>query len=134
MTAVTAYTLDELVTLARDYAVPDELPIDFEAKPYSRAPIYRDDVHEVVVICFGPGQTSSVHDHQGSCCVVRVLEGKALELFFDRTEDGDTVLAGHHYLSPGDISGLDETRIHQIANMHSVGTVLLNFYSPPFLV
>jgi cysteine dioxygenase len=132
MTAATAYTLDELIVLARDYPVPDELPIDFEAKPYSRVPIYRDDLHEVVIICFGPGQTSSVHDHQGSSCVVRVLEGKVLELFFDRTDDGDTILSGHHYLNPGDISGLDETRIHQIANMHPVGTVLLNFYSPPF--
>src|SRR5687768_8695377 len=106
MTAATAYTLDELIAMARDYPVPDDLPTDFETKPYARFPIYRDDLHEIVVVCFGPGQTSSVHDHQGSSCVVRVLEGKVLELFFDRTDDGDTALSGHHYLSPGDISGL----------------------------
>src|SRR6476620_2064863 len=101
MTAATAYTLDELLEIARRYRIPADLPIDFDAKPYSRVPIYRGHTHEVVVICFGPGQTSSVHDHRGSNCVVRVIEGKLLELFFDR--DGDeTALTSHHYLAPGD--------------------------------
>lgn len=133
MTTATACTLDQLIEIARRYPVPADLPVDFETKPYSRVCLYRDDVYEVVVLCFGPGQTSSVHDHRGSNCVVRVLEGKLLELFFDL--DGDeTVLTGHHYLAPGDVSGLDEARIHQIANMDPVGSVLLNVYSPPFQV
>ena len=124
-------SLDELTEIARRFAVPADMPVDFETKPYARFSIYRDEVYEVVVICFGPGQTSSVHDHRGSNCVVRVIEGRLLELFFD-TDGGQTVLSGHHYLGPGDVSGLDEARIHQIANLHPVGSVLLNFYSPPF--
>ena len=49
--------------------------------------------------------------------------------------DGETlVLDDHHYLSAGDVSGLDGEQVHQLSNVDPGGTVLLNFYSPPFRV
>ena len=126
------YDLPTLVRFAADYTFAEsDLPIHFAAEPYTRIPIYRDDRIEIVVICFAGGQTSSVHDHQGSNCVIRVVRGKVLECLFE--PDGDTLtMVEHHYLAPGDIGGLNGEQIHQLSNVDPGGTVLLNFYSPPF--
>ena len=126
--------LPALVRFAADYACREaELPIRYSAEPYTRVPIYRDDEIEIVVICFAAGQTSSVHHHQGSNCVIRVVRGKVLECLFKHV--GKTLqLDYHHYLHPGEISGLDGEQIHQLSNVDPAGTVLLNFYSPPFKV
>lgn len=124
--------LDALLCFARDYACREaELPIHFSTEPYTRIPLHRDESLEVVLICFAAGQTSSVHDHQGSNCVIRVVRGKVMESLFART--GTTLeFLHHHYLLSGEIFGLDGEQVHQLSNLDVEGSVLLNFYSPPF--
>jgi cysteine dioxygenase len=126
----------DLATLERyaaDYQYQEtELPIGFSSEPYTRIVLSRDESVEVVLICFSAGQTSSVHDHRGSNCVIRVLSGKILETLFVKAEHETLAYALHHYLEPGDVSGLDGEQIHQLSNMDNSGSVLLNFYSPPF--
>jgi cysteine dioxygenase len=126
------YSLENLVETAKNYQITD-LPISFSEEPYTRTPIYRDDNLEIVLICFSKGQTSSIHDHQGSNCVIRVMDGKLLEFLFDE-RDGKYYHKSHHYLGPGQISGLDGEAVHQLANVAHEGTVILNFYSPPFKI
>src|SRR3954454_20828383 len=83
--------LEELVRYAADYQYREaELPIGYSCEPYTRIVLHRDESLEVVLICFAPGQTSSVHDHRGSNCVIRVVRGKILETLFERAE-GDTI-------------------------------------------
>lgn len=130
----TIMTLDlpGLLSFARDYQYREaDLPIHFSAEPYTRVSIHRDDQIEIVVICFSSGQTSSVHDHQGSNCAIRVVRGKVMECLFARA-DGKLHMHAHHYVHTGEISGLDGEQIHQLSNLDPEGTVLLNFYSPPF--
>jgi cysteine dioxygenase len=128
------YDLPELLRFAREYEFREaELPIRFAAEPYTRIPIHRDEQIEIVVICFAAGQTSSVHDHQGSNCVIRVVRGKVMECLFQHR--GETLtMESHHDLKTGEVSGLDGQQIHQLSNLDPAGTVLLNFYSPPFKV
>ena len=128
----------DLATLERyaaDYQYQEaELPIGFSSEPYTRIVLSRDESVEVVLICFSAGQTSSVHDHRGSNCVIRVLSGKILETLFVNAQRQTLAYASHHYLEPGDVSGLDGEQIHQLSNMDASGSVLLNFYSPPFQI
>ncbi len=124
--------LKELIELAKEYKF-DTLPINFDDKHYVRNVIYKDDKLEIVVICFSPGQTSTVHDHQGSNCVIRVVNGKILEQLF-KDNGSHLEFVSNHYLNEGDVSGLNGIAIHQISNINKEGTVLLNFYSPPFVV
>jgi cysteine dioxygenase len=126
-------TLPELTKIAAQYVSPELLPVEYAEDKYVRRSIYRDDHLEIVVICFGPGQTTSIHDHQGSNCVVNVVEGLILETMFE-CEDDNYLPNGSRVLSPGSVSGLDGQQIHQIANLCRSGSVLLNFYSPPFQV
>jgi cysteine dioxygenase len=126
-------TLPELIKLAAQYVSPEPLPVEYAEEKYVRRSIYRDDHLEIVVICFGPGQATSIHDHQGSNCVVNVVEGLILETMFEC--EGDNYLPnGSRVLPPGCVSGLDGQQVHQVANLCRRGSVLLNFYSPPFQV
>jgi cysteine dioxygenase len=127
-----AASLDELREFARQYEVPRDLPVRFDGRPYTRIPVHRDGRIEVVLICFSEGQTSSVHDHEGSNCVVRLVRGKILENLFIDDGDGMFRFERNHSLVPGDVSGLDGRQIHQLINLDKRGSVLLNFYSPPF--
>ncbi len=126
------HSLEHLTRIAREYPAGADLPIAFGPERYTRKTIFRDEKLEVVVICFAEGQTTSVHDHQGSNCVIRVLHGKILENHFVPAGRDQLELLGSHYLQPGDVSGLDGQQIHQLCNLDARGTVLLNFYSPPF--
>jgi predicted metal-dependent enzyme (double-stranded beta helix superfamily) len=126
------FNLAELIVVARSYPlVLAQLPRQFDSEPYSRIPIFRDEHLEIVIICFADGQTSSVHDHQGSNCVIRVVQGKILESLFSR-ESHQLCIEETRYLLPGDVSGLDGEQIHQLSNLDKTGSILINFYSPPF--
>ena len=129
-----SYTLKELIEYAEKYQYDEsKLPVAFTDEPYTRIPIFKNEDLEIVVICFADGQTSSVHHHQGSNCVIKVVCGKVLETLFDDIADV-LEFESSHVLKPGDISGLDGKQIHQLSNMSKTGTVLINFYSPPFKV
>jgi cysteine dioxygenase len=125
-------TLADLHRTASSYEIRRDLPIRFDGRPYSRIPIHRDGELEIVVVCFADGQTSSVHDHEGSNCVVRVVRGKVLESLFMAAGDGTLHFVSNHCLQTGDVSALDGGQVHQLINLDSRGSVLLNFYSPPF--
>jgi predicted metal-dependent enzyme (double-stranded beta helix superfamily) len=129
------WDLATLERFATDYQYKEaDLPIGFSSEPYTRIVLCRDESLEIVLICFAAGQTSSVHDHRGSNCVIRVLRGKILEMLFEKGESSTLAYLMHHCLSPGDVSGLDGEQIHQLSNVDNSGSVLLNFYSPPFQV
>ncbi len=127
------YDVTELERYAAEYEFrEEELPIRFRSEPYTRVVLHRDEMIEVVLICFAAGQTSSVHDHRGCNCVICVVRGKILELLFAKAEGTTLAHAMHHYLVTGDVSGLAGEQIHQLSNVDNAGSVLLNFYSPPF--
>jgi cysteine dioxygenase len=129
------WEISELERFAAEYQYQEsDLPVMFNLEPYTRIVLHRDEAMEVVLICFAAGQTSSVHDHRGSNCVIRVVRGKILETLFEKAGADTLRYALHHYLLPGDVSGLDGEQIHQLSNMDNSGSVLLNFYSPPFQV
>jgi cysteine dioxygenase len=127
-----ANSLADLRAFAIGYPVKRDLPVRFDGTPYTRIPVHRDGVIEIVVICLAEGQTSSVHDHQGSSCVVRVVRGKILESLFSDAGDGTLGFERNHCLGQGDVSALDGSQVHQLINLDKQGSVLLNFYSPPF--
>ena len=129
----TPYNLAELERYAADFQYREaDLPITFSHEPYTRIVLHRDESLEVVLICFAAGQTSSVHDHRGSNCVIRLVRGRILETLFDRADGETLAYALHHYLASGDVSGLNGEQVHQLSNVDNSGSVLLNFYSPPF--
>lgn len=106
----------------------------FDGDHYVRRTLFKNPYLEIAALWFAKGQTSSVHDHRGSRCVVRVLRGKILETTFDRDPTGKLTPRSHTWMDKGHVSGMEGSTVHHVANLDERGSVLLNVYSPPFAI
>lgn len=107
--------------------------LGFKEGNYWRHRVCRNDMVEMLVICWRPGQRTPIHDHAGSHGVVRVQQGLLWETMF--TYD-DT--QGLQYLSgrecpTGEITGADVPDIHQLGNPDVSGQdlITIHVYAPP---
>lgn len=132
---------------------PDELDARafFREDRYVRVQLHRDELFEVLLICWGPGQVSRVHNHAGQLGWVRVLRGtleettyrpaardahalpdpEALDggasLPFPLEQTGSArVSAGPAVVTVGPARG-----IHRLGNPLDVPAVSLHVYSRP---
>ncbi len=121
--------LDQLELSAED--VPEYLKFD-DAR-YARNLLRRSDHYEALLLCFEAGQRTPIHDHCGSACGVRIVEGAALETIFERTEDGWLFATGTDQLPITGVVGSEDMDIHQLSNLQSDGKrlVTLHIYSRP---
>ena len=103
---------------------------------YTRGRIYRDDLFEVLVLCWNVGQASPVHDHAGQKCWMALPQGR-LEVANYSFKQGreaeyiDTEVVG----DSGNEVHVDQCAcIHQITNRCSwcEPAVSLHVYSRPF--
>jgi uncharacterized NAD(P)/FAD-binding protein YdhS/quercetin dioxygenase-like cupin family protein len=113
--------------LKRPLNIDDVAPwIRFDAGNYVRNLIKRTDRWELRLLCWRPGQSSSVHSHGKAACAFRVLRGSATESALgqrDRT------------LVPGDIVEESPFKlVHQVSNREDDPLLTLHAYSPPLPV
>src|SRR4051812_1113344 len=52
---------------------------------YKRNTISRSEHYELLALCWHSGHCTPIHDHQGSSCAFRVVEGVGTEIRFDLT-------------------------------------------------
>lgn len=104
----------------------------FEHHGYQRNLIKETPWYEMVCLCWGSGQRTPIHDHEGSSCAFLVVEGDATETRFDHTPSGLVVPADTRVREPGFVCASSETDIHQVANTHAAGCdlITLHIYSP----
>ena len=86
-----------------------------------------------LVLCWRPGQASPIHDHLGSACGVRVLEGVATETRYRREASGELVEIERHVHPANGVCGSYDADIHTISNGQSEGRnlITLHVYTPP---
>ena len=60
--------------------------VHFDKCKYTRNLIAngKDSRYGLMILAWGPGQRSPIHDHNGSHCIMRVLEGKLVETLYTR--------------------------------------------------
>jgi len=105
----------------------------------------RNLVHEgngkfnLMLLCWAPGNQSSIHDHADAHCFVKDLDGTLKETRYywhheKKSEDGGMVEKGHVHIKPDDVTYMsDELGLHRVENTsHSNPAVSLHLYSPPF--
>jgi cysteine dioxygenase len=107
----------------------------FSAKTYQRIPLRGSDWYQAWVMCWRNGQRSPIHDHRGSSCGVRVLQGVLTETLFDFAANGHVKARGSHDFEPGDVIGGEDSDVHQVSNLQaaSADLVTLHVYSPPLV-
>ena len=115
----------------------DFLPFaQFSPERYRRNLMHAGPAYHALVLCWRSGQRSPIHDHRGSACAVRVLEGDATEIIFHMTEEGHVFPSKTRKLTEGFICATEDLDIHQLSNLqpHNRDLITLHIYSPPLLV
>lgn len=93
--------------------------------------------YEALVMCWLPGQHSPVHDHGGSACAVRVIQGAATETRYALAADGLVDPVAEQVFHAGDVLLAEDPDIHSLGNLPGTGPlrwpvalVTLHVYAP----
>lgn len=105
----------------------------FGARGYRRNTIASSPYYELLALCWRSGHCTPIHDHRGSSCAFRVIEGRGTEIRFKVTDSGLVCPIETTEMSPGFVCAAEDTDIHQVANMQAAGLdlVTLHIYSMP---
>jgi cysteine dioxygenase len=110
--------------------------VRFSEKNYARN-LMRTGLHYAAwVLCWKNGQRSPIHDHAGSCCVVRVLQGTATETLFEFAPNGHVKASLSRDHLEGSILASEDTDLHQVSNLQAgdANLITLHIYAPPLAV
>jgi len=127
-------TREEMVAHARSV---DLAKIDladcasFQKERYTRNRIHLNDQFELVVICWLPGQESSIHDHGKSNCLYLVVAGTMEEELFEPVPGGKPRRTRARAWNRGDVMVAAGSDIHRIRNATGEKLVTVHLYSPP---
>jgi len=60
----------------------------FKEGAYTRNLVHRTEDYELLLLCWGAGQESPVHNHMGQRCWMSIVEGEVEEVHYRRQEGG----------------------------------------------
>jgi len=134
-----APTQRELDALLRRLELePEELSphLGFKPHTYTRRRVFRNDLCEMLVLCWLPGHRTAIHDHNGSYGAIRICEGAMLEEIFALDEAGEVAAAETHTRAAGEVTGTDVPDIHRIGNAEDKEQrmITIHVYAPPLRV
>lgn len=112
---------------------PDLVPyLRWNSKHYTRTCINRNDDFELLVICYEPGQSTSIHDYDSQTAWIHPIVGELVEERYALTGTGGVQLTEEKRLRPGidDVltSGM---AIHRFINFGPGRAITLNLYARP---
>jgi predicted metal-dependent enzyme (double-stranded beta helix superfamily) len=110
--------------------------IAFARDTYARNLVCRTPFFELLVLCWRPGQESTIHDHAGALNAIRVYTGELTSRTFSRVDGalsgaGPVAQDGEERV-PADarMIGLDRGGIHQLANTSGDDLITIHVYAP----
>lgn len=106
--------------------------VEQRAESYMRRRVVRREYYELLVLTWAPSQGSVAHDHSGSLCGLKVVQGSLEEQFFEEAPDGHVRRTTVNHLSQGQISVDPGVVVHSLANSSQDDMlVTVHVYSPP---
>jgi len=105
---------------------------------YTRNLVARQDAFELMILCWGPGQESPIHNHEGQDCWMAVLDGSLEEVRYPMPAGdapGPLSPAGAQTFARGQVAFIrDEMGLHLVRPPASSGGggVSMHLYSAPF--
>lgn len=104
----------------------------FSDKTYARNTLAKSDWYQLLVICWRYGQGSPIHDHEGSNCAVRIVDGIATETMFEDLGNGLVEPVCTRELNADELCTANDRDIHVIENRQpDKELITLHLYSPP---
>ncbi|XP_056094288.1 cysteine dioxygenase type 1 [Rhinichthys klamathensis goyatoka] len=91
----------------------------------------------LMILCWGEGHGSSIHDHTDAHCFMKLLQGQLKETLFewpDRKLPAGMVQKSQRVLLENQCAYInDSIGLHRVENVsHTESAVSLHLYSPPF--
>lgn len=128
--------MDHFETICKDYFeggwekyksfLPPGIPSLLTTDEYYRIPVFKGECM-VIMMLWGPGARTAIHDHGGSRGTVKVLKGRLTEKRFrfdgSKLEQYSTTTG-----IPGDILSVSSTDLHSIENGEDEMSVSLHIY------
>ena len=129
-------TIEELVRYLSsiEITMKDLQPYtSFGDQCYQRNMIRQNEWYELLCICWRSGQRSPIHNHAGSTCGLRIMQGTATETTFDFTPSGQIKAVESSDCNQGQVCSSQDADIHQVSNLQTAGSnlVTMHIYSPP---
>ena len=116
------------------YTIPsqDLLPyLRWNQRHYTRTCVLRNHRFELLVICFEPGQCTSIHDYDSAMAWIHPVMGEVIEERFRMTANDGPVVESASRLSTGRMGTLTkEDSIHRFIAPGPGRTITLNLYAP----
>ncbi|KHJ97115.1 cysteine dioxygenase type I [Oesophagostomum dentatum] len=94
--------------------------------------------YNLMLLCWGPGMGSSIHDHTDSHCFVKILDGALVETKYDWPDDDNKEepmrkIDVNRFEENGVSYMNDKLGLHRMENpSHSDGAVSLHLYIPAY--
>jgi cysteine dioxygenase len=110
----------------------------FSDQHYTRNLVTLEPRFELMVLCWGPGQESPIHNHEGQDCWMAVLDGEVEEVRYPMPSGSGTgplLPKGAWRFIPGQVAFIrDEMGLHLVrpASTSASGGVTLHLYSSPY--
>jgi cysteine dioxygenase len=110
-----------------------------ENVPYTRNLIASNDsTFNLILLCWTAGKFSPVHDHNGSECFFRMIDGEITEVKYEYPdEDGEEKPLKEKEtvtVHPGEVSFINDSMgVHKVGNKTEKGAVTLHCYLPPYM-
>lgn len=107
--------------------------VQMNPQNYNRVPVILREHYELLVMTWLPGQASVPHDHNGSTCVMQVVQGEATEGCYRVATDGFVDLEYEEVVRIGEVTAGQDAGVHTVRNASPVGETLVTVhaYAPP---
>src|SRR6202034_1917739 len=90
--------------------------VEERAGSYARRCVVRRENYELLVLTWLPSQGSVAHDHSGSLCGLRVVQGSLTEQLFEQGPDGQVRKTTATRLGVAELTVDPGVVIHSLAN------------------
>jgi len=109
----------------------------FSADHYTRNLVHRDRSFELLVLCWGPGQATPIHNHEGQDCWMAILDGDIEEVRYAMPPAGHTgplQSLGARTFATGEVAYIqDEIGLHLVRTASPAHAgVSLHLYAAPY--
>ncbi len=107
--------------------------VGFKEANYWRHRVCRSEFVEMLVLCWGPGHKTPIHDHNGSHGAVKVFEGVLWETNFAYDASQGLCYQSGREWGRGEVTSAAVPDIHQLGNPEVSGQnlITIHIYAPP---
>jgi cysteine dioxygenase len=99
---------------------------------YTRNCIIDNEKFELILICWCQGHRTSIHDHGGEECWVKVIEGEFKETIYKKKETDGLAIVKTSISKPDEVTYMkDFMGFHRLENLSNKRSLSLHLYAKP---